>query len=1485
MPVVITSLRDDSVGKTIRNVDMFQTITGNTTAAAPGDGGLIHFGASSLSDYNLLDPRGGSLIDNADIRYMTRIEIQGGGVIDVYDTSDDGTGFDKTDNPRVQKLGVIPLTQNNMAKAMTISNSNLASFSQVGVLTYSGFNAIGRDVGPLAGFGAIDDKNLGRTFRTTFPGQPVDLLMYNNTISNMPTGVRMTTTTGSGPFVDADTFQEPFHLTLLNNTFYNYTTGVETNAPAGTGGTAWNSFSSVRWLAMNNIFSTGTTAVVATGQQQGSQAQYNLFFNTGQVTVSGTGTILNPNGGFAGNNGAIVGDPRFRNAAAGDFTILADSAAIDASRSEIGPINWGNILSPTSTQLLNSQGGIRNSTGRLGGLTDYGFGTNVEISPGVFTFIPLDIASNDLVTLAGSGIRTFIDQWVAGLTPALGGSGTGVYQGTGATEGTWGYVQVEGERDQFGFLRQDEAGRANVGFGSKPFFDIGAFEYRQLFPPKIIGVTGTVSDPIGMGSPSTVNMYNVGGGPQSGAYLANQYLETIRFRFDRRLDSATINTQSLILEAAGGDRVFGNANSVNDRQIDLTSRISYDPAAGQVTVNLAGLTPPLGGSDLYRLTVRGDGTNVIRDPLGVTMDGENTFDASPVGVQLALPSGDDLPGGNFYFFYETDVISPADILNAPVLQPSSDSNLPDYVTNINSPRFDVTGTEAGVTLVLLRAPYSLASGTVSGPFVNVGSIPTGAGGNLSIRDQGPTPADGVYVYAVRQIDTAGNFSALSPLSNPVTIDTVAPAQPPQPQLLPADDSGIPGDGITNAKRPRFTGTAEPGSTVELINSVGTVLGTTTAAMNGSYVVQPSQDLIQNGTLNLTVRVRAVDLAGNASLPSPSVSLTIIVVDPGNPNPTVSPTLMMVGVDDSGIQGDLITNVRQPRFTNIPGNLLEPGLRIELVNTATNTILGTTTVTGAGTYVVQPASPLVVGEGFQVFNLITRTRDVADNTVNSNALVVTIDTRIPGPGPALSMLPADDTGIVGDAVTAIRRPRLIGTTEPRAIVEIVRVNQPTDTTGTVVGSTIASATGSFTVQLAQDLVNGTILLKARVRDQAGNQGQLGPILRVQILTVAYDYDNDGFADPAVYNPVTNLWSIDQSTLGSRFLSLGQTGDIVVSGDFNGDGKTDPAVFRPGSTQATWLVSPPNGGTPNVYPWGISGDLPVPADYDGDGLTDFGVYRPQQPGLPYGAWYVLPRSGPVRINGLVFGLPTDTPVPGDYDGDGKADIAVYRPSSMMNPNWSSWIVALSSGGFLNNDTINGVIWGLPGDIPVPGDYTGPGGQPDGKTDLAVYRPSNNRWYVSTADGTIRDFTGVPWGISGDVPTPGDYDGDGRTNIAIYRPSSGDYYIQRNNGSTTIRTLGSPNNVPVQGPLSARIAAARSSTGSVRAAALVPMTTAAATSSALNFGRTASSLGTASSSPFFKAVTVPMSTSPVATAPLNLDAARTNQLRLRRTGFLGQ
>ena len=103
--------------------------------------------------------------------------------------------------------------------------------------------------------------------------------------------------------------------------------------------------------------------------------------------------------------------------------------------------------------------------------------------------------------------------------------------------------------------------------------------------------------------------------------------------------------------------------------------------------------------------------------------------------------------------------------------------------------------------------------------------------------------------------------------------------------------------------------------------------------------------------------------------------------------------------------------------------------------------------------------------------------------------------------------------------------------------------------------------------------------------------------------------------------------------------------------------------------------------------------------------------------------------------------------DFNGDGSADVAMYRPATGQ---WS-----------IRNQGI--VQFGEPGDVPVSGDYDG-----DGDEDIAVYRPSTAEWLV-------RDQFTVQWGARGDVPIPGDFNGDGTTDVAVYRPSTGDWLVR--------------------------------------------------------------------------------------------------------------
>jgi hypothetical protein len=127
----------------------------------------------------------------------------------------------------------------------------------------------------------------------------------------------------------------------------------------------------------------------------------------------------------------------------------------------------------------------------------------------------------------------------------------------------------------------------------------------------------------------------------------------------------------------------------------------------------------------------------------------------------------------------------------------------------------------------------------------------------------------------------------------------------------------------------------------------------------------------------------------------------------------------------------------------------------------------------------------------------------------------------------------------------------------------------------------------------------------------------------------------------------------------------------------------------------------------------------------------------------------------------------------------EFAVYRAST------GEWFIHRAL-----DDGTSRVLWGAPastglGDVPVPGDYDG-----DGLADLAIYRASTGEWFIHRS--TDNGLTHVAWGAPalGDVPVPGDYDGDHKTDIAVYRGSTGEWFIRRSSdGGLTHVTWGAP------------------------------------------------------------------------------------------------
>ncbi len=252
-------------------------------------------------------------------------------------------------------------------------------------------------------------------------------------------------------------------------------------------------------------------------------------------------------------------------------------------------------------------------------------------------------------------------------------------------------------------------------------------------------------------------------------------------------------------------------------------------------------------------------------------------------------------------------------------------------------------------------------------------------------------------------------------------------------------------------------------------------------------------------------------------------------------------------------------------------------------------------------------------------------------------------------------------------------------------------------------------------------------------------------------------------------------------------------------------SDPVigVFRPNTGR--WYIDLDGNGTwsgcgPDGC-WGVfgsPGDLPVAGQWDGQDKSRIGVFRPSK-----GMWYLDNGNGiwdgcgtDLCISGP-FGSSGDIPVAGDWTKSGQTTIGVYRPSTGMwyldngNGIWDGCETDLCIGPF-----------GSSGDIPVAGDWTN-----TGQTTIGVYRPGTRMWYLDDGnfkwDGCGTDLCIGPFGSSGDIPVAGDWTNTGQTTIGVYRPGTRMWYLDDGNfkwdGCGTdlcIGPFGSSGDIPVAG-----------------------------------------------------------------------------------------
>jgi serine-aspartate repeat-containing protein C/D/E len=258
------------------------------------------------------------------------------------------------------------------------------------------------------------------------------------------------------------------------------------------------------------------------------------------------------------------------------------------------------------------------------------------------------------------------------------------------------------------------------------------------------------------------------------------------------------------------------------------------------------------------------------------------------------------------------------------------------------------------------------------------------------------------------------------------------------------------------------------------------------------------------------------------------------------------------------------------------------------------------------------------------------------------------------------------------------------------------------------------------------------------------------------------------------------------------------------------------------QSRWILVDKDGATIRTFDFGMAGAMPVSGDWDGSGVTKVGVFLD-------GLWFLDLNGNGVWDKGdlwVKLGSKGDRPITGDWNGDGKTDVGIFGPAwigdiraisvepglpDAMNPpslarpknvppdpadaaiGWRT--LKKGHAGKMRSDVIDHVFqYGVKGDVPITGDWNG-----DGIFSVGIFR--NGTWFLDM-DGNGRwskEDLVAEFGQAGDIPVVGDWTGDGITKLGVFR--DGKFYLDTNNNrqidaNDKVIAVGRAGDIPISG-----------------------------------------------------------------------------------------